>query len=106
MMIQGSLAASAAEVQRTVYQPQPSQPQNVSKNEGNTARRFDSVTIRAADGGQSAYMMELRSKISQEVRTATSSGRVAELREQIRSGAYRPDPSAIARKMCLLGVTG
>ena len=50
--------------------------------------------------------MELRSKISQEVRTATSSGMISELRQQIQGGTYRVDPSAIAQKMLLLGVSG
>ena len=104
MMIQSSLTAPAVEVQRPTYQPHPSQ--NTVKNEGDMARRFDSVTIYAGEDRQSAHVMELRSKISQEVRTATSSGMIAELRSQIRGGAYSADPAAIARKMLLLGVSG
>ncbi|MBQ9348444.1 MAG: flagellar biosynthesis anti-sigma factor FlgM [Oscillibacter sp.] len=106
MMIQGSLTAPAAEVQRPAYQPQPHPFQNTVRNEGSTARRFDSVTIYAGEGRQSAYELELRSKISQEVRTATSSGMISELRQQIQGGTYRVDPSAIAQKMLLLGVSG
>ena len=111
MTIQGNLASPAAEVQRISYQPQIHAAQNAAQNgvqntqksENLAARRFDSVTIRGGDGRQNAYAMELRSKISQDVRTATSSGKIAELRDQIRSGAYHIDPLAIAGKMLLLG---
>lgn len=65
------------------------------------ARRFDSVTI--SQDGPSVFEMELRSRLTQEVRTATSSGMVSELRRQVQSGNYQPDPMAIARKMYLLG---
>ena len=105
MMIQSSLAVPAAEVR--TYQPQSAAPQSAqsaSKTEASAARRFDSVTIRADQGRQSPYALELRGKISQEVRTATSSGRIAELREQVLSGTYQVNPAAIARKMLLLGV--
>ena len=66
------------------------------------SRRFDSVTIAAG----SSRLMELRGKIAQEVRTATSSGQVAALREQVQSGAYQPDPVAIAGRMLLVQEAG
>lgn len=65
------------------------------------ARRFDSVTLRG-DGTRGSFEMELRGKLSQEVRTATTSGQVAALREQVRSGSYRTDPREIARSMLLM----
>ena len=105
MKIQGGLPAPAAEG-LWAYQPQPYTVQAPQKSEGDMARRFDNVTISADTGRHSVYEMDLRSRITQEVRTATSSGMINELRDQILSGAYQPDPMAIARKMMLLGVAG
>ena len=70
---------------------------------GEFARRFDSVTISGAgaDAGGS-YALELKGRLTQEVRTATSSDMVAALREQVQNGAYQPDPREIARKMLLM----
>lgn len=63
------------------------------------AKRFDQVTISGADTGQNHFAMQLKSKISQEVQTATTTGALAALRQEIEAGTYEPDPSAIARKM-------
>ena len=65
------------------------------------ARRFDSVMISEIGGEKAA--LDLKSKLSYEVRTATSTDMVSSLREQIRNGTYRPDPVEIARKMLLMG---
>ncbi len=66
-----------------------------------SAQRFDRFTS-SVDTGRSSFEMELRGKLNQEVRTATSSGMVASLREQVLAGQYQPDPLEIARKMLLL----
>ncbi len=66
------------------------------------SRRFDRVTI--SEEGASAAR-ELTGRLSQEVRTAASTEKIAALREQVRSGTYRPDPAEIARKMLLTGGT-
>ena len=111
MTIQGSVGA--AEVRRG-YPAQPFTPQTVLSEETEAARsaaretnprRFDRVTI---SGGErfGSYELEARGRIEREVRTATSSGQIAALREQVRGGTYRPDPAAIARKMLLLGEDG
>ncbi|MBE7005196.1 MAG: flagellar biosynthesis anti-sigma factor FlgM [Ruminococcaceae bacterium] len=90
---------SAAETAARAYQAQ-SGAAKLQRNESN--RRFDSVTL-SEDGVRGSFEMELRSKLSQEVRTATSSGQVAALREQVRNGTYQVDAREIARKMLLLG---
>ena len=46
--------------------------------------------------------MELKGKLTQEVRTATSSDMIAALREQVQNGTYEPDPQEIAKKMLLM----
>ena len=66
-------------------------------------RRFDSVTLSNENGRTQKIEMDLRGKLTQEVRTATPTAMIAALREQVASGAYQPDPMAIARKMLLMG---
>lgn len=48
-------------------------------------------------------MLELKSRLSQEVRTATTTGALSTLREEVQAGEYRIDAGNIARKMLLLG---
>lgn len=67
------------------------------------AKRFDQVTISGADSGQNHFAMQLKSKISQDVQTATTTGALAALRQEIEAGTYEPDPSAIAKKMLFFG---
>ncbi len=75
----------------------------VKLQRGGESRRFDSIMLSTSDSVRSNYAMELRGKISREVRTATSSGQVAALREQVQSGAYQADAREIAKKMLLMG---
>ncbi len=70
------------------------------------ARRFDTVMIsnpKRAEGSDAAT--RLRESISLDVRSAVAAeaDRIPTLREQIRSGAYQIDPTAIARRMLMLG---
>ena len=90
---------SAAEAARA-YQAQAG---GASKSRrGGASRRFDSITLSSGDGVRSSFEMELRGRISQEVRTATSSGQIAALREQVQNGTYQVDARAIAQKMLLM----
>lgn len=100
MNIPGNIPAKPAEISRT-YQPQYAAPQAQRAEKADSIRRFDSVTI-SSEGGRS-FEMDLRSRLSQEVRTATSSGQIAALRAQVQEGTYQVDVSAIAGKMLLLG---
>ena len=54
------------------------------------------------ESGRSSYEMALRGKISNEVRTATTSGQIAALREQVQNGTYQVDARETARKMLLV----
>ncbi len=92
---------SAAEMAARVYQSQAGGAAIVQR--GVMPRRFDSVMLSTTEGARGAREMELRGRISQEVRTATSSGQVAALREQVRNGTYQVDAREIAKKMLLLG---
>ena len=62
---------------------------------------YDSVILSAP--GQDNRFMGLVSKLSQEVRTATTTGDIAALRQQVADHTYTPDPSSIAARILLLG---
>lgn len=58
--------------------------------------KFDTVTIES----DNSFQKQLQGKISREVRTATTTGTVNSLREQVQSGSYQVNAQNIAR--CLL----
>ena len=91
---------SAVETAARVYQGQ--QGGAAKTQRGGVDRRFDSITLSGAGGARSSFEMELRGKISQEVRTATSSGQIAALREQVQNGTYKVDARETSRKMLLV----
>ena len=47
--------------------------------------------------------MALVSRLSQEVRTATTTGDISALRQQVATGQYTPDPASIAARILFLG---
>ena len=102
MMISGALTTTTlskpVELQRT-YQPQQSATAQSAKP--SLTRRFDSVTISGETMPFSA--LRARSQLENEVRTATSSGAVSALHEEVEEGTYQPDCMEIARKMLLFG---
>lgn len=59
---------------------------------------YDSVVL-SATREDSRFHMDLVSRLSQEVRTATTTGDIQALRQQVASGQYTPDPMAIAARM-------
>ena len=69
----------------------------VSAGSGN----YDSVTL--SSPWQDNQFMSLVSKLSQEVRTTTTTGDITALRQQVADHTYTPDPSAIAARILLLG---
>ena len=62
---------------------------------------YDSVTLSAP--WQDNQFMGLVSRLSQEVRTATTTGDIAALRQQVADHTYAPDPTSIAARILLLG---
>ena len=62
--------------------------------------KFDNVSI-SADNSNS-FHMNLVSRLAHEVRTATTTADIRELRQAVSSGEYTPDPKAIACKMLFL----
>lgn len=62
---------------------------------------YDSVTLSASK--QDSRFLDLVSQLSREVRTATTTGDIAALRQQVSENAYKPDPMAIAGRILFLG---
>ena len=73
-----------------------------SVKQGQPAEKFDKVTLSAHEG-EDPIKMELQSKLSQEVRTATTTGILANLRREVQSGQYQVDARSIAKKLLLMG---
>ncbi len=71
---------------------QTGKPENTVRQTGS---KFDTVTIAA----ENSFQKQLQSKISQEVRTVTTTGTISSLRRQVQSGEYRVNAQNIARKM-------
>ena len=83
-----------------VYRTKAGQKERAKVSSG--SNQYDSVTISTASQ-DSRFHMGLVSRLSQEVRTATTTGDIASLRQQVASGEYTPDPMAIAARMLFLG---
>lgn len=63
------------------------------------ASNFDSVSISHQEEGMSRFRKELVSRISSDIRTCTTTGRIQDLRQAVASGSYHPDPAKIAKCM-------
>ena len=64
--------------------------------------QYDSVSISHMPTGDSRCFKDIVSRLSQEVRTATTTGDIQTLRQQVAAGEYRPDPAAIAARIMFL----
>ncbi|MCI8738772.1 MAG: flagellar biosynthesis anti-sigma factor FlgM [Oscillibacter sp.] len=64
--------------------------------------KYDSASFSPLPEGKSAFQMQMVSRLSQEVRTATTTGDIQALRQAVSSGEYTPDPMAIAGRMLFL----
>ena len=65
--------------------------------------KYDSVTLSKSSKGEGRDFMDMVSRLSQEVRTSTTTGDIQSLRQQVVSGSYTPDPMNIAARMLMLG---
>lgn len=65
--------------------------------------KYDSVTLSSAATRESRFRMDMIGRLSKEVRTATTTGDIHALRQEVRSGTYTPDPMAIAARILFLG---
>ena len=83
-----------------VYQAKTGRSTKTQVVQGNN--QYDSVTL-SAPRQDNRFHMDMVSRLSGEVRTATTTGDIAALRQQVASGQYTPDPMAIAARMLFLG---
>ena len=60
--------------------------------------KVDSITLSAGNSERSSFK-DLVGRLTQEVRTTTTTGDIRALRQQVASGTYQPDPAAIAKRM-------
>ena len=82
----------------------PAASQVSARNPGmtrGTEGSFDQISISRGVSQESRFQRELAARIVGEVRTSVGSGRIRQLREQIQSGTYQIDASAIASAMLL-----
>lgn len=66
-----------------------------------TKHCYDSYKKSGEPAGERRFQMELVGRLSQEVRAATTTGRVQELKEQVANGTYQVDVEELARRMLL-----
>lgn len=60
---------------------------------------YDSSSFSSVIDSNNRFQVDLVSRLSQEVRTATTTGRIQELRQAVQSGAYHPDATEIAKRL-------
>lgn len=65
--------------------------------------QYDSISISPTPTGDGRFYKEVVSRLSREVRTATTTGDIQALRQQVANGQYVPDPMAIAARILFLG---
>ena len=65
--------------------------------------KYDSITLSTSTDSTSRPFRELVGRLSQEVRTTTTTGDIRTLRQQVSSGTYKPDAYAIAARMLFRG---
>ena len=64
---------------------------------------FDQITLSARAGQEaSPAFREMAARLSQQVRTYNTTGKIQDLRDQVASGTYRPDARETAARMLLL----
>lgn len=74
----------------------------IAPSERKEGHKYDSVSLSTERDADSVFLKELVSRISHEVRTATTTGDIQALRQEIASGNYHPDPAAIAARMLFI----
>lgn len=74
-----------------------------ASSQGVQARKFDSVTLSTSPVGERRRFMDMVGRLSQEVRTATTTGDIQTLRDQVSSGQYTPDAASVAARILFLG---
>ena len=82
----------------------PPKPYCPTVNHGTTTNaapnsKYDSSSFTAVSDTRERFRREMVSRLSQEVRTTTTTGRIQELRQAVSAGEYHPDAAEIAKKL-------
>ena len=83
----------------TVVTPYHANPSRSSDAPAGMHPNYDSSSFSTVTDSHDRFQMELVSRLSREVRTATTTGRIQELHRSVSSGEYHPDPAAIAKSI-------
>ena len=102
MLTSSSFGAISPIAPSKVYRTKTGRNSRTQVGQGTT--KYDSVTLSAPT--QDSQFMGLVGKLSQEVRTATTTGDIAALRQQVADHTYTPDPMSIAARILMLGEDG
>jgi anti-sigma28 factor (negative regulator of flagellin synthesis) len=65
--------------------------------------QFDQVNISQTNTRESQFCQALVSRLSGEIRTSNTTGTIAQVKQQVQSGTYLPDPANIAARLLLRG---
>ena len=82
-----------------IYYPTVSERDTTNHIVSGESGNFDSVTLSTSTDS----FKEIIGRLTQEVRTTTTTGDIRVLRQQVASGTYKPDASAIAARMLFFG---
>ena len=78
------------------YQISPTQNHITSPS---STSQYDSSSFSTISDEARRFHMDTVGRLTQEVRTATTTGKIQELRKAVTSGEYVPDPAEIAKRM-------
>lgn len=98
MLTSSSRPVSPVTPSKTYY----TAPRRGAAAQSAAGHKYDSASFSHVPEGRGAFQMQLVGRLSQEVRTATTTGDIQALRQQVSSGEYTPDPMAIAGRMLFL----
>ena len=85
------------------YYPTVTERDIASPTVSNENGNYDSVTLSTSPDDTSRFYKDLVGRLSQEVRTTTTTGDIKALRQQVANGTYQPDAASIAARMLFLG---
>ncbi len=85
------------------YYPSVAERDIASPTVSNENGNYDSVTLSTSPDDASRFYRDLVGRLSQEVRTTTTTGDIRALRQQVASGTYQSDAATIAARMLFLG---
>ena len=85
-----------------IYYPPAAERENHTQTIPGDSGKYDSITLSTSVDDSSRFYKDLVGRLTQEVRTATTTGDIRQLRQQVASGTYQPDASAIAARMLFI----